>query len=562
MNLRKLRASRGSVLLLTLFLLIILGTLGTGFMALLPVELRGAHRDRSVVQSAYGADAAVQSVMNALYVDVSKFNQIPLNVEVPVGSGWTYAVESVEEIAPEEFRITTRGSLRGVVQRRAVALVDDGSTTEAVKNTSSTVDGASVGAWPASVPIKGDILWMGTWTVNNNGFNMNNASGTPPFQGTVYQTQQNGNGLMKESYTGSNPTAAQYPNLYTQGMAAIQSAPPLSDDVLLNSTVTQQFVLKNVFGTEDATAAANAAAAVGANTPAAVAKTGSVLTGGIFINDTNGNPNGGGPSANQRRFTVRFTTIPFPDNPNNPSGVGRTTVTRGDGVVTTITTIKAGKPLPGDISSMGPLTANVDRIAIRTSGGGNNTVQVSELLQTDIDAGHAIYIDGEVTSMQGTFRGNRTIGVRGDTTIDGELLKADTPRGQEPLASSRDALGVVGTIKASNNSVGTNISITNTSYPKPNDNLYYVYAYLTGLDGNDTNNKLFFQSNVPANTKVHLIGSLQFAPSNGGLMGHTMNFVTSSIAQVTVDPRRPFGFPGLDRFVPRLRAYVDIPVAD
>ncbi len=553
------RASRGSVLLLTLFLLIILGTLGTGFMALLPVELRSAHRDRSVVQSAYGADAAVLSVMNALYVDVSDYDDIPLNVEVPVANGWTYAVESVEQIDIEEFRITTRGSLRGVVQRRAVALVDDGSTTEAVKNTASTVNGAAVGSWPATVPIKGDVLWMGTWDVNNSGYNMN-AVGNPPFQGTIYQTQQGGDALMKENYTGTNPTAGQYPNLYTQGMAAIQPAPPMDEDALLNSTATQQNLLKKVFNTDDGTAATAAATAVGATVPARITKQGSVMSGGIFINDTNGNPNGGGPSANQRKFTVRFTTVPFPDNPNNPSGVGRTTITRGDGVVTTITTIKAGKPLPPGI--VGPATANVDRISIKTSGGPNNTQHVTELLETDIDTGHAIYIDGEVTSMQGTFRGNRTIGVRGDTTIDGELLKSDTPRGQEPLASSKDALGVVGTIKASNNSVGTNFSITNATYPKPADNIYYVYAYLTGLDGNDTNNKLFFQSSIPNNTSIHLIGSLQFAPSNGGLMGHTMDFVTSAFEQVTVDPLRPFGFPGLDRFIPRLRAYVDIPVAD
>jgi hypothetical protein len=541
-------------MLLTFFLLILLGTLGVGFMALLPVEMRSAQRDRSVVQSAYGADAAVQSVMNALLVDAKRYAEIPLNVEVPVGNGWSYAVESVEQIGIEEFRITTRGSLRGVVQRRAVALIDDGSATEAVKNTASTVDGNAVGAWPATVPIKGDVLWMGTFTVDNGGYNMNLA-GNPPFQGTIFQTKQTGSALMKESYTSGNPTAGQYPNLYTQGMAAIQPAPGLSEEDLLNSTQTQELLLANVFGTAEGAAAVAAANAVGANTPAVVTRDGNKLTGGIFINDQNGNQNAGGAAAKaQREFTVRFTA---------PSdGIGVTVLTRGDGTKTTITTIKANTPLPAGIS--GPSTASVDRIAIQTSGGPAGNLHIAELLETDIEEGHVLYVDGEITSMQGTFRGNRTIGVRGDTTIDGELLKSDTPRGQEPTADSRDALGIVGTIKASNNSVGTNINITSSSAPEPaapHDDTYFIYAYLTGLDGNDTNNKLFKQSSMPNGKKVHLIGSLQFAPSNGGLMGHTTDFVRSAFKQVTVDPLRPFGFPGAGRFIPRLRAYVDIPVS-
>jgi hypothetical protein len=542
---------------LTFFLLILLATLGTGFLGLLPVEMRSAQRDRAVVQSAYGADAAMLSVMNDLYASVADYDEIALNVEVPMANGWSYAVESVEQIAPEEFRVTTRGSLRGVVQRRAVALIDDGSATEAVKNVASTIDGEAVGAWPATVPIKGDILWMGTWTVNNGSpFNMN-AAGNPPFQGTIYQTQQDGNALMKESYTSGNPTVAQYPNLYTKGMAAIQPAPEMAEEELLNSTASQEMLLREVLELAEGANIQQAVDAVGARIPAKVAKTGTALTGGIFINDANGNPNGGGSAAkNQREFTVRFTA-PSP-------GVGVTTYTRGDGTVTTITTIKAGTALPGGIA--GPSTSAVDRIAIRTSGGpstGQSANQhITELLDTDINAGHVVYVDGEIISMQGTFRGNRTIGVRGDTTIDGELLKSDTVRGQEPAANSKDALGIVGTIKASNNSVGTNINITNSTFPTPPDNIYYIYAYLTGLDGNDTNNKLFKQSSIPSGTKVHLIGSLQFAPSNGGLMGQTMDFVEGAFAQVTVDPLRPYGFPGANRFIPRLRAYVDIPVVD
>lgn len=551
MKKRPAKQSRGSVLLLTFFLLTILGMLGSGFLALLPVEMRSAQRDRAVVQSTYGADAAVQSVMNDLLAGLEA-DEIATGTVTAVANGWSYSVEEVEQIGVEQFRVTTNASFKGplgeIIQRRAVAIIDDGSGTEAVKNVASTVNGSAVGSWPANVPIKGDVLWMGTWDVNNNGFDMD-AAGNPPFKGTIYQTKQAGDALMKENYSGTNPTAGQYPNLYTKGMAAIQPAPPMADEELLNSTASQEMLLANVFNNSSGSAAVSEANAVAANKPVAIKKTGSALTSGIFINDTNGNPNGGGPSASERMFTVRFTA---------PStGIGKTVITRGDGVVTTITTIEAGATLPAGIT--GPATATEDRVSI-VSTGGSGQQHTSELLTTDIQAGHVLYIDGEVTSMQGTFRGNRTIGVRGDTTIDGELLKSDTVRGQEPAATSTDALGIVGTIKASNNSVGTNITISNSTYPAPADNTYYVYAYLTGLDGNDTNNKLFKQSSIPNGKKVHLMGSLQFAPSNGGLMGHTMSFVTSAFKQVTIDPLRPFGFPGANKFIPRLRAYVDIPV--
>lgn len=539
MQLKKTRKSRGSVLLLTFFLLIILAILGTGFVALLPVELRSAQRDRSVVQSTYGADAAVLSVMNDLYAGV-KADQIVVGTQTTMANGWTYSVEEVEKMGLELFRVTTSSSLHGKVQRRAVAIIDDGSGTEAVKNTANVVDGDSVGAWPATVPIKGDILWMGTWNVDNAGYNMNNA-GNPPFQGTIFQTKQNGSALRQESYTSGNPTAAQYPNLYSSGMAAIQPSYQLSEDDLLNSTDSQKDMLGYVFGTTDGNAALAAASAVPASS-VKVTKSGTAMTGGIYINDDNGNVNSNGPSANKRRFKVEFTA---------PSaGIGRMMVTRDDGAMSVeIVTIEAGAPLPMGIA--GASTSTQDRIFVKSGA-------TTELLTTDIDAGHVVYIDGEITGMKGTFRGNRTIASTGDVAISGELLKADTPRGQEPTSASKDTLGIVGTVKAPNNSVGTNIKIPNGSVPT--DNTYYLYCYLTGLDGNDTNNKLFKESSIPNGTKVHLMGSLQFAPSNGGLMGHTMGFVKGAFKQVTVDPLRPFGFPGAGRFVPRLRAYVDIPV--
>ena len=546
--------SRGSVLLLTFFLLIILAMLGTGFLALVPVEMRSAQKDRSALQSAYGADAGVQSAMNSLNDVLNDGNaatdceDIPTGAAVEMANGWSYMIEDVEEIGEEQFRITATGSLRNVVQRRVVALVDDGSGESAVAMKGvTTVNGTSPGdGWPTSVPVKGDILWMGTFLCNNQGFNMNNLS-NPPFQGTIFQTQQNGDGLRDEDYSGTNPTAGQYPSLYTQGLGAVQPAPAMSAEELLTSQQTQQTLLKQVFNDTSGTNAVSRANAVPTTTSYYVEKASGSMTGGIYINDGGGNVN----NSVARNFVVRFSAPPV-----TPAGTGLTTITRGDGRVTRITTIKANTAVPGFSGITGaPATLNEDRIAIAsgTMVGGNFVPTQTDILKSDIDAGHVMYIDGKVTSMQGTYTGNRTIGVMNDTVIDGELLKSDTARGAEPTNASRDALGIVGTITAPNNSVGTNIKITNPgTYPAPVDKTYYIYAYLTGLDGNDVNGKLFKDASIPATHKVHLMGSLQIAPTNNGQMNHTLDFVKSSFKQVTIDNLRPFGFPGANRFVAQL----------
>ena len=534
----------GSVILLTVFLLIILSLIGTAFIALLPVEMRSAQHERIALQSNLGAEAGIQSVMVDLREGVA-YDDIPTGVEVSLGDNWSYTVERVERLGKELYRVTSVGLYRGKVQRRAVAMIDDASGTPAIKNTSATVDGRSVGAWPATIPVKGDVLWMGTWTLDNSSpFNMNQA-GNPPIQGTVYHTQPDtsSSALRQERYTSGNPSAAQYPNIYSRSLNAIKPAPRLAEGDLLNSTSSQEKLLQRVFDLSDGPSSVTAANAV--TNSVKVTASGGRLTGGIFINDNNGNQNSNNNPG--RKFDVRFTA-PSP-------GIGVTTFERQDGVKTTITTIKAGAPLPVGVA--GPSVSSSDRISVISNGSPPTT----ELLETDITTGHVIYVDGEVASMQGTYRGAQTIAVKQDVAITGELLKADTPRGEEPTAASGDSLGIAGTLKAPNNSVGTNIKITNQTYPRPADNTYYVYAYLTGLDGNDTNNKLFKDSAIPSGTKIHLMGSLQLAPSNSGLMGQTMDFIESAFKQVTVDPVQPPEWLGTDGFIPRVRAYVDVPVS-
>ena len=86
---------RGSILMLTFFILTFLSLLGTGFMYLLPVEMRNAHQDRALVQAGFGADAALRTVMDDLYHDVS-WRDIQTGVPVTLSGGWKYQVDKIE----------------------------------------------------------------------------------------------------------------------------------------------------------------------------------------------------------------------------------------------------------------------------------------------------------------------------------------------------------------------------------------------------------------------------------------------------------------------------------
>ncbi|HIB69334.1 MAG TPA: hypothetical protein EYO33_30690, partial [Phycisphaerales bacterium] len=86
--------------------------------------MRNAKKDRAIVQSGYGADAALRYVMNELQTGTA-INQISRD-PVDMGGGWQYKVDDIVALGTEEFRVSTSGLLRGKVKRKAVAIIDDG----------------------------------------------------------------------------------------------------------------------------------------------------------------------------------------------------------------------------------------------------------------------------------------------------------------------------------------------------------------------------------------------------------------------------------------------------
>lgn len=547
--LRPWKRPRGSVMLLTMFLLMFLALLGTGFMALLPVEMRSAQKDRSSVMASYAADAGVQHAMSQLKIAMntppSAFNVNEIS-KAPreLGSGWQYKIEDIVEIAPEEFRVTSVGMLRGKVQRRAVAIIDDGSDGFAIQitadDTGTSQNINQNGAWPTDVPIEGDVYVQGTWYVDNNGFNMNTPNPNPPFKGTVFQTDPSGGAMRGEKYVGSAPSSStQYATLYTNGMDAIQ--PYSVDDVYQEDLVlvdqVRKSLLMGVFGTDQPSSAVTSASALtiarapGVNIPNS--KTPGTMDGGIYINPTSG-ANG------MNNFAVEFSV---------QAGNGVTTVTN-NGVVTRITSVTEGGTYNGQTFS-----ADQDRLVVQKTPGG------TAIYNAEFNEGDVVYINGNVTSVKGIYKGNRTVAATGDMTITGELLKSDTPRGEKPTSRSNDALGLICSFDA-NSSKGMSIDMPTASRPLGNE--YFVYAYVTALSQTDGNAKMFSNNqhpDLPAGTSLTWVGSLLWAPTTAGQISTAMRFI-DDWNKVVIDDNRPDFFPGKHTWIPRLRSYVDTMVGE
>ena len=595
---------RGSVLLLTFFILILLALLGTGFLFLIPVEMRNAQNDRNVVQSGYGADAGVRLAMNELQVGT-----LPANISTSpqsMGGGWQFKIDKVESLGNEEFKVTTSGILRGKVKRRAVAIIDDGSGEYAISFNSNGVNNTQTinnnGAWPVSVPIKGDVFVQGTWFVNDQGFDLTTPNTNQPFQGTIFQSDPSGSALKGEKYLGTAPTdASQYATLYSNGMDAVQpfNTSSLSDKDLFIQDTVRDNILGAVFGVDpsNAVTARNTAGIVGGvNVP----MNGTTMAGGVYIEPASGtdfdiafsvDANGNGVTTvtnGTKQYRMTFiteggtyggqavsdttdklyveelagggTTTTSGGN-GNGSGGGNGSGSSGGGS-------GSGGKGGGKNSSSGSTTSGTTTggTTSTTTGGGTSTTTgggttTGTFYSGDFSNGNVVYVNGSIESIAGTHKGNQTFAANDGITVTGELLKSDTPRGQEPGPTSKDALGLVACVEAGNSSPGMSVDMQGAL---PSDNEYYVYAYVTALSKTDGNAKMFSNNqhpDLPNGTTLKLIGSMAWAPTTPGQINTAMNFI-STWDSVILDKARPVWFPGKNSFVPRIRAYVDIPVAE
>lgn len=515
----------GSVTLLTLFILTFLALLGTGFLALIPVEMRNAKHDRAAVQAGYGADAALLRVMDQLAEEVP-WQAIALNSPEPLSGGWQFQVEKIEPMEEGVFRVTTSGLLDNKVRRRAVAVIDNGVGEFALRFTTNSTSGTqsinSEGAWPVNVPVSGDIFIQGTWYLDNTGFDLSSTTAERPFKGVIFQTDPSGEALRGEQYVATAPSsAAEYAALYDYGMQAVQTlkASKITDDQLFLRAEVRDDLLGLVFATDNS---------------GQIRQARNQVSGRIHVTDKNGDGLLDGGLLIPGDADLKFSYDPT-------SGVGTTEITDASGVMVVETEKNV---FPNSVDHPDRLTVTV-----------GTSVQT---YQCHLTKGFVTYVDGEIRSVEGTFLGNQTVAAARGITITNELLKSDTPRGSKPDGSSTDALGLIACVDGGSNDPGMSIDMQSV----PSDREYFVYAYLTALSHNDVSAKMFSQSQHPAlplGTTLTLIGSMTWAPTTAGQINTAMDFI-SSWDEVVLDSFRPLGFPDSSYYIPRIRSYVDLPV--
>jgi hypothetical protein len=574
------KRSRGSILLLVLFLLIILAMMGSAFAILLPVEMSNAKRDRANIQTAYAADAGVLWVMeqfdtNDAFREADGWNNLEGETQV-LSSEWEWRVASVDKLEGEEaYRVVTegirkRGSQRDVL-RRAVAIIDNGlrSDQPAILLSASDVNGNSpMGGnpntyWPGDVPIYGDVIVAGHWAVDDGAIDFNNG---PTFTGTVTQTVGGGSALRGESYKSNDLTVDQYDDAYTNGIDGVQTvdAGDLSESIFLESNATRQRLQESLFSTNDTsiidTMNDTTANSNGIHIPLNSA---GKPNGGVIVNSGGGNGD---------EYDLVFST-----DANGNSIMNYT----GD-ALNSINTIEANAP--GTLDNVSNTTTSGNFQIIHVSDGTSfnsngeerlvirnattNTILYNE--EAEFGTGSVVYNHGSL-NVQGTYSGEKTVAATLGVTITGELMKDRLPRGMttpEALADgnisevdkekiSNSLLGLICNIEAGNASQGFRFDINNVDP----DGQVYIHSSLMGLSKTNVNTKMFGNNighNLPNNAKVHIYGQLATGPTNAGQFKKEIEFFKASMAAFTMD-NLPGPWPPSsgDRFRSNLRAYVD-----
>jgi hypothetical protein len=577
MKIHQREKRRGSILLLVLFLLIILAMMGSAFSILLPVEMQNAKRDRANIQTAYAADAGILWVMDQLDTDNANrqgpdgWKALEGHTEV-FDREWEWRISSVDRLnGTEAYRVVSegirvRGSKRDVL-RRAVAIIDNGLTSEeaAFLTTTATLGNGSspMGAnpntyWPGNVPINGDVIVIGTWSVDNGLTDYNNG---PTFNGTIYQTEGTGSGLLGENYLGGNLTQAQYNQVYANGLDGVKTVDvnDLSENVFLGNDAARTRMQEVLFSTQDKSTVDTMHATTSSNTGIHIPlNADGVPNGGLVVNDGGTNHNVVF-SENNGNSIMTYSGI-------NSVGAINTLSASAPSSLTNVSATPTGNSFKVihvyDGTSYG--STGEDRLVILSS---NNTVLYNQA--ADFSAGTVIYNHGQM-AVEGTFTGKKTVAASQGVTITDELLKAGIVRGrssQDMMGDenvdqetkdliSNSLLGLVANVDAGNSSDGFVFDFSNANPP---DNNIYLHASMMGLAKTDVNTKMFGHNahHNNAGYEVHTYGQIASGPTNSGQFKKELEAIANHFGSITMD-ELPIGFPSKgDGFRSNLRAYVD-----
>lgn len=443
---KRSRKSRGSVLMLSIFLLIALFITASAFLNLIPLESRAAQRSERIAMSSLACDSGVTESLSWLRNQLAPPDGTPSREPMAasvypseasrtrnVGGGWAYQwrLEADNETFPygsnpiRGYTIIVRSYFNGKVQREARAQVIQDSLSKYAALYNMWPEDLVQGVRSTTVPAGGPVHTNGTmrlWIQEGAAFW--GSAGKPPYShgltahGTLagsqdgfgyFQGNYNGTDATKVPYNAGGPIASRYNRMSADGREGMKAG---ADKIPLPT---------NTFSLRDAAWGFNASTAV-------------PTTAGVYLNETGGSVNGVYIKGDVEEMELGF-------GGSQPAGTGTINYGGNSWVklelpITgqrridynenyTVVTIKESPvTLPvGSIVNGTALTSprTYDKI---NAGGGAYTYPTLmrrpngtfEYKATQLNG--VVYADGNINDVWGTNKGRRTIGVSSDTATN------------------------------------------------------------------------------------------------------------------------------------------------
>jgi len=609
---------KGSVLLLTMFFLMLMAFLAVAFMRMLPGEFHGATRERLTVQGRYVTEAGVQSILYKMQTLGTTY--VPAQGETgTVEGGWTWEITEPVVARTNHYWVTVEAKRGGESKRRARVVIDKGLANLPAWFFPGMGDpGNNDNAWDFSVNCIGDIWVEGVFRMKEFDTSY---TGPAKIDGTVYFTGSNPDSPCGAEYvdaaggvSGGKPyaagpppvaDAALYSKIYASGQSAVRpnSSVPFSIDA---NNITQKLVDAS-FGSGFLGTDSSAVDSSGFAGRLYVNGTSNTTSGGVYIKGTGSNeataritlgvaePDGdfiakpaysssnadwantfnGGNSVMKINFTKKTGSTTGPENVKGPPMSGFNTTVESDEWY--VTEVKKGFDYPATAVNINGVTTTAATDIPAPSGSPVPATDYKLVIydktkknffvfntENDEPTNGAVFVDGAAT-VQGVQKGSRTIGAATDMTIDGELLKSCIAPGNNASIDDPDVLGVMKGLPDSPTSGSDRFNITIDSNPhasesSPHTNRCYIYAAIMGLAKSDLEAPPAGGSEIWSGGSLWINGSLlqDGEYSTSGHLKKMFDFFGSSGTKMILDPQAPDWWYGEPR--PSLKAYVDIPV--
>lgn len=493
------KSQRGSILVLTLFFMILISFFAIAFWRLIPVELHQANRHKLDTAAYYAADNGVADTMLWLAERTRQGNIDPVfnnGAITRTGTldGWTWTVRVVP--GPETFGSPGVTSPNPIRCYRLESVASLGNRKYRKVTVWSLQRSFAEYGWYFDKFASGTELWLNLANfrldgryhtneqmllyTNGNGFSWSGdaafsdkatfrlrttsgVSGLGDVDGVRYNTWTSAS--LPYSTTNGSPVPGRYERISTQGLLGLQSTsqinmPQSSDDVrkgawgeTLPGTLSSGDA---IFGSSGVNAHVNADLGGDANA-------GIYIEGNVdqveyrLVNASGGvvsQPSAAGPTPPDVNQNVR---IRQGTNIIGVTHIKEAPLTIPAGSVINGVPITANRTLNGaDNAGYGhtvieKLNSNGNPLSFGSPNDGNQP-RPREFVQYNRQTNGVIYSTGHIDGVRGTIQGRRTLATRTDEgnsvthdkviRINGELLYAGTERGKRP-STAEDQLGLI-----------------------------------------------------------------------------------------------------------------------